>query len=204
MAYNVYLFNGLIASSGIGASKLPDDQLSAIATKVQGYFSQVVAKHDELAGAKGAKLGTALVRWITAPVPVAATELLIYLMPFGATVATNGKLEMGSPPPDHDGLTHPMAGGVASEVYLHFVDPVIIANLMFHEAMHNKLAMGNNMHAKGGMAGSPVSPATVLTPGNILDMAKALDTNRPQWTSGIALLIAESKRSDSDPLKGLL
>jgi hypothetical protein len=203
LAYNVFLFNGLIASSGIGASSLTQAQLDAITRKLQGNFTQVVNKHDALAGAKGTKFGTALVRWITEATVVAPHELLIYLMPFGATVAKNGKLEMGAPPANHDGLTNPMAGGVASEVYLHFVDMDIIANLMFHEAMHNKLALDNGMHSKGGLAGSPVSASTTLTPGNMQDMAQALETRRPQWTGGIPLLIAESKRSDNDPLKGL-
>ena len=205
LAYNVYLFNGLIASSGLGASSLSAAQLASVAQTLQGYFSQVVSKHDALAGARGTKYGAASVRWITGPAAIAPNELLVYLMPFGATVAKNGKLEMGSPPPNHDGLTNPMATGVASEVYLHFSDPAIISALMFHEAMHNKLALGNDgLHRRGGLAGSPVGASTPLTPSNVQDMAAALDTSRPQWTIGIGLLVAESQRSDNDPLKGLL
>lgn len=204
MAYNVYLFNGLIAATKMSGAGMSQDQLDTVLKKLQGYFSQVVNKHDSLAGPRGTRYGSAMVRWITGPTPVANNELLIYLMPFGYTVAKSGRLEVGQPPPNHDGLTNPMAGGVASEVYLHFADPAIIANLMFHEAMHNKLALDNRMHAKGGMAGSPVTPDTVLTPQNIQDMASALETSRPQWTAGIGMLVAESQRSDNDPLKGLL
>lgn len=204
MAYNVYLFNGTIAASKMSGSSLTNDQLNAIVQKLQGYFNQVVARHDATAGPKGTRYGGAMVRWITGPTPVAVNELLVYLMPFGFTVAKSGKLEMGSPPPDHDGLTNPIGGSVASEVYQHFSDPAVIANLMFHEAMHNKLALDNRMHSRGGLAASPVSADTVLSPSNISDMAAALDTQRPQWTAGIQLLISESQRSDNDPLKGLL
>ncbi len=205
MAYNVYLFNGLIINNKTTDSGLSAEQLGNINQTVQGYFTQVVNKHDALAGAKGAKFGTALVRWITGPVVVAPTELLVYLLPFGSTLASNGRLERGSPPPNHDGLTNPLAGATASEVYLHFSDTTVLANLIFHEAMHNKLGLGNTaLHAKGGMAGSPVSPSTQLTPTNIQDMATALEKPRPQWTAGIDLLVAESNRSDNDPLKGLL
>lgn len=204
MAYNVFLFDGTIAAKKDSGNKLSKDQLDAIQKKVQGYFNQVVAKHDSNAGPKGKKYGGAMVQWITGPTPVGDNEILVYLLPFGYTIAKSGKLEAGSPPPDHDGLTNPLGAGVASEVYLHFSDTDVISNLIFHEAMHNKLAMGNTMHGKGGMAGSPVGPSTVLTPQNIADMAATLDSKRPQWTAGIQLLVSESQRSDNDPLKGLL
>jgi hypothetical protein len=204
LPYNVFLFNGTIAARKDSGNALSKDQLDAVQQKVQGYFNQVVAKHDALAGAKGTRYGGAVVRWITGPTAVASNELLIYLLPFGYTIAKSGKLEAGSPPPNHDGLTNPMASGVASEVYLHFADPAIIANLMFHEAMHNKLALDNRMHSHGGLAASPIGGDTAISQPNINEMAAALDTQRAQWTGGIQMLVSESQRSDNDPLKGLL
>ncbi len=204
MAYNVFLFDGTIAARKDSGSKLTSDQLGAIQKKVQGYFNQVIAKHDVLVGPKGKKHGAAMVQWITGFAAVGDSELLVYLMPFGYTVAKSGKLEAGAPPPNHDGLTNPMATGVASEVYLHFSDADVLSNLIFHEAMHNKLALDNRMHPKGGLAASPVDANSTLSQPNIADMAAALDNKRPQWTAGIQLLVSESQRSDNDPLKGLL
>jgi len=204
MPYNVFLFDGTISARKDSGDKLSSDQLDAIQKQVQGYFNQVVARHDAAAGPKGKKHGGAIVRWITGPTVVGNSELLVYMMPFNYTVAKSGRLETGAPPPDHDGLTHPMADGVASEVYLHTSDTDILAKLIFHEAMHNKLAMGNEMHPKAGLAASPVGPNSALSQPNIADMAAALDRDRPQWTAGIQLLISESQRSDNDPLKGLL
>lgn len=203
MAYNVYLFDGTIAARKDTGTRLKSDQLEAIQKKVQAYFNQVVAKHDAISGAKGKKYSAALVRWITGPTAVADDELLVYLMPFGYTVATSGRLETGSPAPDHDGLTNPMAAGVASEVYLHFTDTDLLGNLVFHEAMHNKLGLDNRMHSHAGLAASPVTPATTLTPANIQEMAAALEKKRAQWTAGIQMLVSESQRSDNDPLKGI-
>lgn len=95
-------------------------------------------------------------------------------------------------------------------MYAHFADTTLLANLMFHEAMPNKLALGNlALHPRGGLdngipGGMAIEATTPLTPNNIREMASALDANRPQWTAGIQMLVAESSRPDSDPLKGLL
>lgn len=136
------------------------------------------------------KLGSAVVQWLASFPTVGPTELLIYLLPPGATVVSNGKVESGSPPSGHDGLTNPnLTGGTGSEVYFHFNDSQLLARLMFHEAMHNKLRLGNQgLHSRGGLAGSPLLANTPLTNPNIGDMAAALDTLRPQWTPGIRLL----------------
>ena len=95
-------------------------------------------------------------------------------------------------------------------MYLHFSDPDLLANLAFHEAMHNKLALGNQgLHPLGGLAngtpnGTPpgwVEATTQLTPNNISRMASALEAVRPQYRAGIAKVAAAVAAPDSDPLK---
>ena len=211
LSYNIYIFNAGGISAAANRTVLSGTQMGEIARTLQGYFDKVVTAHDAL-GLRGApKYGNSAVQWLAGSPTVAPHELLIYFMPFGTTIATNGKLEMGKPPAGHDGLTNPnLRGGTASEVYAHFADTTLLANLMFHEAMHNKLALGNlALHTHGGLAngvpgGMAIEAATPLTPSNIQEMARALDANRPQWTAGIQMLVAESSRSDNDPLKGLL
>jgi hypothetical protein len=204
MAYNVFLFNGLgISVNALGSSSgLSGVQLATINLTLQSYFERVVRAHDAVSGLQ--PFGGAAVRWLAGLPEIAPNELLIYLMPFGTTIAKTGSVQVGQPPPGHDGFTNGnLGGGTASEVYLHFSDAVLLANLMFHEAMHNKLGLDNDMHKGDGLAASPVSAGTLLSEANVRDMAAKLDVNRPQWRAGIGLLVAESLRPNSDPAKGL-
>ena len=85
----------------------------------------------------------------------------------------------------------------------------MFAGLIFHETMHNKLALNNpQLHNQGGLAtGPPEAPAidenTNLSPDNIRVMASALDTPRPQWTAGLDMLAKKAGVPDSDPSKGM-
>lgn len=205
MAYNVYLFNGLPISAAMNRTTLSGDQLSAINRTLQDYFDKVVKVHDNLNLPGRAKFGRAQVQWLAGVPTVAPNELLIYLLPAGATVVRTGKLQQGQPPAGHDGLTNPnLQGETGSEVYFHFADTTLLANLMFHEAMHNKLALGNaQLHPQGGMASATVEAATPLTRTNISNMAASLDANRPQWTAGMQMLAAAWMIPDSDPMKGM-
>lgn len=63
-----------------------------------------------------------------------------------------------------------------------------IANLTFHELMHNKLGKGDEMHTMGGLAGGTVNASMRPSQANTNQMAAALKTKRPQWTGGFALL----------------
>lgn len=211
MAYNVYLFSGLGITSPMNRPTMSAQQILDITRTLQGYFDKVVRAHDALRLPGAQVFGSASVQWLASYPTVLPHELLIYLLPTGATVVSKGKVEAGKPPAGHDGLTNPnLTGGTGSEVYFHFNDATLIANLMFHEAMHNKLALGNaGLHPRGGLADGPqggtgpITPTTPLTNRNIDDMARALGTSRPQWTAGIQLLVNEAMRPDSDPSKGL-
>jgi hypothetical protein len=146
--------------------------------------------------------------------------VLIYLLPSGTTLVTNGKLEQGRPPASHDGFTNFLfqsrtSSGTtaASEVFPNFPTTnaglKLVANLMFHEAMHNKLGYNDpQLHNRGGLASgspqaAPIADATQLTASNISLLAAHLDDSRPQWTAGIGLLTTAANVPDSDPTKGM-
>jgi hypothetical protein len=220
MPYNVYLFNGLGISNPMNRTVLSAANLTSIQTVLKGYFDQVVQAHDRLGRRGQTNYGTSNVQWVQPPLPsIAAHELLVYLIPAGTTVVTNGKLEQGKPPSGHDGLTHSIANapGVSgsttgSEVFPNFaLTPqglTVVAGLMFHETMHNKLALGNaQLHSQGGLAiGVPqgaITDTTPLTPNNINVMAAGLDVARPQWTAGLSVLVSAANVPDSDPSKGI-
>lgn len=202
MPYNVYLMNGLGISAKMNRTDLTATQSGSIISTVKGYFDRVVTAHD--AGSAKTKYGSASVSWVAGAANPQPNELLIYLLPSGATVVTAGKLAQGNPPAGEDGLTNLNVGGATgAEVYLQIADMQVIANLMFHEAMHNKLHLGNGMHSQGGLASAVVDASTQLTAANINAMAAALDTPRPQWTGGITLLAQAAAVDDNDPSKGL-
>jgi hypothetical protein len=64
------------------------------------------------------------------------------------------------------------------------MEPVALANLAFHEMMHNKLHLGPSLHAQGGLASGTVDSSMRPSEANIKAMAGALMTKRPQWTDG--------------------
>jgi hypothetical protein len=221
MPYNVYLFNGLAISNPMSRTVLSPANSTLIQTVLKGYFDQVVQAHDNLGRRGQTSYGSSNVLWVQPPFPnIAAHELLIYLIPAGTTVVTNGKLQQGQPPSGHDGFTHSIAnppgvGGstTGSEVFPNFaLTPAglkLVASIMFHETMHNKLALNNaQLHPQDGLAMGPPPPSRVitdttpLTTGNINTMAQNLDVARPQWTAGLAMLDAAAKVPDSDPMKG--
>jgi hypothetical protein len=207
VAYNVYFMNGLGISNAMSRPTVQQQQklLLDVLRILQGYFDRVVKAHDRLRLQGAPQYGNASIIGLASFPTVAPHELLIYLLPMGATVAKHGKLEAGTPPANHDGLTNPnLPGGTASEVYLHDWTPEVIANLAFHESMHNKLHLDNaGLHPRGDMAAASVGPETILSDRNRNDMAAALDRHSPQWVDGIKLLVNEAMKPDSDPSKGL-
>lgn len=86
---------------------------------------------------------------------------------------------------------------VASEVYCKALDSDFLAKLAFHEIMHNKLGIGNELHKRNGMAQATVGPDTKLTPENSRDLAAAMPNAHPQWTGGVALLVTAKSRRDA-------
>jgi hypothetical protein len=86
------------------------------------------------------------------------------------------------------------AKGTGSEVYTYSAMPADVANLIFHEALHNKLHYGDTqLHQQGGLAGSPVNPPQRRS--DVALMRQGLPLTRPQWLGGWAAF--------NDPLRGL-
>ena len=72
----------------------------------------------------------------------------------------------------------------ASEVYVSSSKSGL-AELTFHELMHNKLHLDDaNLHKKDGLAVKEVPLGGVPSPNNISDMKAALKNSHKQWTGG--------------------
>jgi hypothetical protein len=69
-------------------------------------------------------------------------------------------------------------------------DAKAMTTYAFHEAMHNQLHMGDEMHGDqkvgGGIAADTVKPGTTPTSENLTALGSAMDTVRPQWVEGYA------------------
>jgi hypothetical protein len=83
-------------------------------------------------------------------------------------------------------------GETGSEVYIQdaagacHIYPVL-ANLAFHEALHNKTHVDNaGLHPMGGLAGTSISASTTMTPAVKALMMGALSARHRQFTSGSA------------------
>jgi hypothetical protein len=202
MAYNVYLCDIL---GGIPDSKMKLELNSILA----GYFNRVASRTH---------YGSAFVRWLAdRKPPVQPHELLIYFMDSTTSilqVMRGGKLAGTLGFGDHWGFTDtdPVSGKTGSEVYNRSTDVRVLANLAFHEAMHNKLGFSNRrLHNGNGLRGSPfrsdadpggvVTDTTLLTEDNIVAMSGALNKSVPQWTDGIEFLITRGQlKAAGDPM----
>lgn len=73
-----------------------------------------------------------------------------------------------------------------SEVYVEGSMPARrLANVAFHELMHNKLRMGNEMHTLGGVAASPTQERAILSAEGIRRLSVALFRTVPQYTKAM-------------------
>ena len=122
-------------------------------------------------------------------------ELLIYICPTGTSVVQNmpGTNKSTWPHPltsQHQGVT--VLGAVTgSEVWARFHDAEAFASLIFHEAMHNKLHLGTQLHSRFNPARLSCSPINWPTSPSIEEinaMASALANPVRQWTDGQRLL----------------
>lgn len=177
-AFNVYL-------TGLGSHGLTSQEQTDIQTKLTTWFNQV---------ANGTSYGTATVSWITAaPAGIAGHELLVYFvrdsMDSVLVAMPGGGRGTG------DGFTAWSSNVTASEIYVSN-SRQYLAEMAFHELMHNKLHLGDTaLHAKNGLAHIPVSAGTAPSTTNISDMRGALSNSHPQWTGGWTAY--------NDPLRGI-
>lgn len=167
--YNVFLMDlaGILA---------PNDKLG-IAAILKSYFDPV---------AQGAGYRGSSVTWQDTCPAVGDEELLIYFVK-----DYRDSVLMKSVPPDMGAMTY-WTGDTGSEVYIQDaggggqIYPVL-ANLAFHEALHNKTHLDNGrLHPTGGLAGSWISAATRMTPAVQALMTGALTSRHRQFTGGCA------------------
>lgn len=176
-SYNVYL--------GDVNSGLTTEQKNNVRTTLQGWFGRIVPERT-----------TAIVSWVnSAPSSISDTELLVYFVAssFDSVVrALPGGGRAGS----NDGFTAWAGGLTASEVYVSS-SRTYLAELAFHELMHNKLHLDDAaLHSRDGLARFPLNPGTNPSTTNISQMRAALNNRHPQWTGGWT--------AANDPLAGVL
>lgn len=175
MPFNVYIGN---------LAHLDDNTMNNVITVLQGYFSRV-ANGDNPLGS---------VQVVNNAPAVTNTDLLCYLVTdFMNSVVISFDSRV-THEEGHAGKTafrtHPNIA--ASEVYLSEIDergagrPTAIANLIFHELMHNKGVIGNALHRTGGggLAAAHLSSASTLSDGNIAFMRARMSNAVQQWPEG--------------------
>ena len=192
---SVFLVDPLVA---IGSVKLYTD----IIRTLQGHFDKVSARLRP-----PSRIVVAFIPAVPSPTPF---DLLIYFVPTEVSIVSLFAGRSRNPLlDDGDGFTSiktVTANGVttasaASEVYTKTLDPKILAALAFHEGMHNRLAIGQSLHTRGGMAQATVGDATIVTDENATQMAAAFGTRVTQWPDGVSPLVNKRIRRDNgDPL----
>lgn len=125
-------------------------------------------------------------------------ELLVYVL---SSASRSIVARFTNQPLGHTGSTFPTPQGVISEVYLDVMRgdrdlPRLVANLIFHELMHNKLdayitgAPLKDVHTQGGggmaVINPPISISTRPTPRNYDLMARHLDRAHAQFAGHLS------------------
>ena len=124
--------------------------------------------------------------WSYRPAHVQPHDVVIYfLLDSGQSLV---RKKLGVEPPTTDGGCTYFNGAVTlSEVYVDGSMPATrLANVAFHELMHNKLKLGDGMHVLGGVAAKPTQENSRLNPESIRRMSKALFNPVPQYTKAMA------------------
>ena len=176
--YNVFL-------ASLGSNGLAQGAKDGTRALLLEWFTEV---------AKGSSFSGAQVSWVTeAPATIQNTELLVYFVP-------NSIERILSSMPGYkggqgEGGTTIWAGNLTgSEVYVS-ASRAYLAQMAFHECMHNKLHLQNSLHSQDGLARVPVTAGQRPSPDNFKRMREALGRNQPQWTGGFSAW--------NDPLRGL-
>ncbi len=163
--YNIYL-------GEIGKTGLSDTDKIGVKSKIENWFGKITADGD-----------TALATWITtAPAAIQDHELLIYYVSSSSSSILKfmpGNTNSGS----GNGMTV-IGSSSASEVYVSSSKSGL-AELTFHELMHNKLKLDDaKLHKKDGLAVKEVPLGGVPSTANTSEMKAALKNSNKQWTGG--------------------
>jgi hypothetical protein len=171
-------------------------------TILQGYFNQVTAA--------GGNNHSVVVAWPGGVPVVTPVDVLVYYLDFGHSLAkakasTENVKAFTLPFLDGNGTTILPPVTTMSEVYSNIADATTLANVTFHECMHNKLRQNNTMHSNDGLRkGEPqggVGPQDTLSPTNAIDMARVIARANPQFVAGFGIIMsAIASKSAGDPI----
>ncbi len=180
MPYNVFLIDIM---NRIGS----DERRAAVQSMLQQYFDPIAKKANF-------KDGSAVQFVTNTPKPL-DFELVAY---YGSSAwHVVSQMPGGKMPKDAEGggLTVWNGKVTASDVSADTTtDTRTLANLTFHELMHNKLHMGEEMHGLGGLAAGTVDSAMRPSEKNNSVMSAALRNKRPQWTDGVQAMLDRNKK----------
>jgi hypothetical protein len=140
-------------------------------------------------------------------------ELLVYICPFATSVvqkmfgADNATARKnGFPDPvsrSEMGITA-IRGQTGSEMWAKTSDVDLQAGLIFHEAMHNQLQLGDQMHGMFkpcSLSCASITPPFSPSAPEVQAMVKALKKPAVQWSDGQSLLwSAAQAKANGDPL----
>jgi hypothetical protein len=170
MAYNIYL-------AGLGSHGLSDTDKSSIKTSLQTWFNLIESG--------------SVVSWVTAAPSIQEHELLCYFVTGtedSIVKSLIGKAGTGN------GITG-WTSDTGSEVYVN-KSRGFLAEMTFHELMHNKLHLDDaDLHKKDGLAVAVVTAGMTPSTQNIADMKAKLNDKQKQWTSGFVVY--------NDPMRNL-
>lgn len=183
-----------------GVATVPADVQSAVTGILNTLFTQIGA-------------GPINVSWITSATGIIITDsdLLVFVVDSYADslvrhFPSNPTIDMTS-----NGITafqtttqdgKVVSKKAASEAYFSRsrTDVALLAKIIFHESMHNKLVMGDAMHDRsGGLAQETITGATSLSAADIDRWKKNWNNKVNQWPEGFGFIPAPG-----DPLGGLL
>jgi hypothetical protein len=171
--------------------RFTDQTKQAVGFRLQELFNQIAQGRGDYTGAAFA--------WQPIVQKMAAEEMVCYFVKdrdSSIISGLGGQVQTGTHPVGHAGSTFLSVQGMISEVYiLPLINTAnsarLIANMAFHELMHNKLDAQQNgaivasIHTSGGggLADLNITPATDITDENRNLMRNALFRGIPQFTA---------------------
>ncbi|MDQ4122262.1 MAG: hypothetical protein M3209_12555 [Acidobacteriota bacterium] len=160
----------------------------AVGSYLRDYFNQI-CQHP------ASPFASANFSWVSSPASVAKSELVVYFLanPNRSIIQNKFNQSIGH----GGGATFMSPAGMISEVYLSDPEgdrdyPRLVANLAFHELLHNKLdaapqSIVRDIHSlQGGLSKVPIKRDARPSLKEIELMAKALGSEIPQYTLGMS------------------
>ncbi len=144
----------------------------------------------EKSNRKTKKIDKVIVKMVTAKPALQPNDVLVYMCPSHAKGIIGQKFGSKKKKENQYGLTQwedsSEGNSVGAEVYVRDLKerPYQIAKFIWHETLHAKLKVEDEMHSRGGLAKGEIGEDTKLTERNAKDMAQALQKHRNFWTGG--------------------